>query len=222
MPPDDFHRLFCALLSHVRNLIRRGELSERGLARLMGYSQPHVHNVLAGVRRMNARFADDLLGGLGLTLQDLPPAAGGPALASQVAVPLCPGEISPNREFPRENGAAASILAPAAAVSSSTNCLAFRVGEDENSMWPMVCPGDTVVIDASLRGRRHPDVQAIHVLRFNGRGFVRRCSRLGDRLLILSDQEPSAGPPLTWISLENRKILDIVRGRIVWISRSLA
>src|SRR5690606_21302837 len=103
MPADDFHRLFSVLLGHVRNQIRRGELSERGLARLIGYSQPHVHNVLAGVRHMNARFADDLLGGLGLTLQDLTPTAGGPSPLSHVAVRLCSGEISPNREFPREN-----------------------------------------------------------------------------------------------------------------------
>jgi phage repressor protein C with HTH and peptisase S24 domain len=117
---------------------------------------------------------------------------------------------------------ATAILAPASAVSASAQCLAFRVGADENSMWPAVCPGDTIVVDPSLQSRRNPDVQAIYVLRFNGRGFVRRCSKVGDRLLILSDQEPSAGPPLTWVSLENRKILDIVRGRIVWIGRSLA
>src|SRR5690606_7783443 len=103
MPADDFHRLFDGLLDHVRELIRRGELSERGLARLIGYSQPHVHNVLAGVRYMNARFADDLLGGLGLTLEDLRSKVE-PSPLSHVPVRLCSGEISPNREFPKEKG----------------------------------------------------------------------------------------------------------------------
>ncbi|MDA0206706.1 MAG: XRE family transcriptional regulator [Acidobacteria bacterium] len=100
MPADDFHQLFDALLGHVRHLIRRGDIYERGLARLIGYSQPHVHNVLAGVRHMNVRFADDLLGGLGLSLKDLPPTPGPIAQLSHVAVPLCSGEISPNREYP--------------------------------------------------------------------------------------------------------------------------
>jgi hypothetical protein len=220
MPSDDFHQLFDALLRHVRELIRRGDLSERGLARLIGYSQPHVHNVLAGVRYMNARFADDLLGGLGLTLKDLSRPTGRPALLSHVPVPLCSGEISPNREYPSEKGVATAILAPAAALGAAGNCLAFRIGGDEHSMWPAVCPGDTVVVDPALRGRRHPDVQGIYVMRINGRGFIRRCRRVGDRLLVISDQEPS-GPPVGWISLENCKILDVVRGRIVWISRSL-
>lgn len=220
MPADDFHQLFDALLRLVRQRIRQGELSERGLARLIGYSQPHVHNVLAGVRHMNLRLADDLLGGLGLSLRDLMPSTGGPPPLSHVPVPLCSGEISPNREYPSEKGVATAILAPAAALSGSANCLAFRVGADENSMWPTVCPGDTIVVDPKLRGRRNPDVQAIYVMRIQGRGFVRRCRKVGDRLLILSDQEP-AGPPLTWVPLEDRKILDVVRGRIVWIGRSL-
>lgn len=220
MAADDFHQLFDALLRHVRQQISRGEVSERGLARLIGYSQPHVHNVLAGVRHMNLRFADDLLGGLGLSLQDLMPSSGGLAPLSHVPVPLCPGEISPNREYPKEKGVATAILAPAAAVSASANCLAFRVGADESSMWPIVCPGDTIVVDPALPGRRNPDVQAIYVMRINGRGFLRRCRKVGDRLLILSDQEP-VGPAVTWVSLENRKILDVVRGRIIWIGRSL-
>lgn len=222
MPADDFHQLCDALLRHVRSLIRRGDVSERGLARLIGYSQPHVHNILAGVRHMNIRFADDLLGGLGLSLKDLRLTASRTAPLSHVPVALCSGEISPNREYPSEKGAVTTILVRAAEVSGWAGCLAFRVGGDENSMWPAVCPGDTIVVDCSLPRRRQPDIQAIYVLRINGRGFVRRCRKVGDRLLIVSDQEPSAGPPMTWISLENRKILDVVRGRIVWIGRSLA
>ena len=222
MPSDDFHQLFDALLRHVRGLIRSGEISERGLARLIGYSQPHVHNILAGVRHMNLRFADDLLGGLGLSLRDLPISPGQPARLTHVPVPLCSGEVSPSREYPKEKSAATAILVRAAEVSAAVSCLAFRVGEDETSMRPAICPGDTIVADCSLDRRRRPDPLGIYILRIEGRGFVRRCRRVGDRLLILSDQEPSAGPPLTWISLEERKILDVVRGRIVWIGRSLA
>lgn len=196
MPADEFHRLFDALLDHVRGRISRGELSERGLARLISYSQPHVHNVLAGVRQMNARFADDLLSGLALSLEDLSLGAGTPPPLSHVPVPLCSGEISPNRDYPNEKGAASAILAPASALPASAHCFALRIGVDENSMWPAIWPGDTVVVDPSLRWRRRPDVESIYILRINGRGYVRRCHGLSDRLLIVSDQEPSAGQPL--------------------------
>jgi len=204
----------------VRTLVSRGEISERGLARLIGYSQPHVHNVLAGVRYMNVRFADDLLNGLGLSLSDLTSSTNRPALVNHVPVPLCSGEISPSREYPSEKSRAAAILVRTAEISEAATCLAFRVGQDENSMWPTVCPGATVVADQALSGRRSPDVQAVFVMRINGRGFIRPCRKVGDRLLILSDQEPS-GPPITWVSLENRKILDVVRGRVVWVGRRL-
>ena len=46
------------LLAYVRSQIRNGELTERGFARLIGISQPHVHNVLKGVRNLSPEFFD--------------------------------------------------------------------------------------------------------------------------------------------------------------------
>ena len=37
-----------ALTAVLRARVRNGELTERGLARLVGVSQPHIHNVLKG------------------------------------------------------------------------------------------------------------------------------------------------------------------------------
>jgi plasmid maintenance system antidote protein VapI len=41
------------LLAYVRDRIHNGELTERGFARMIGISQPHVHNVLKGVRNLS-------------------------------------------------------------------------------------------------------------------------------------------------------------------------
>ena len=38
------------LIENIRYRIRNGELTERGLARRTGISQPHLHNLLKGVR----------------------------------------------------------------------------------------------------------------------------------------------------------------------------
>ena len=46
------------LLAYVRSQIRNGELTERGFARLIGISQPHVHNVLKGVRNLSPNIFD--------------------------------------------------------------------------------------------------------------------------------------------------------------------
>ncbi len=55
----------------IRWRVRNGEISERGLARLAGLSQPHVHNVLKGVRVLSPESADRLLRALGLNAADL-------------------------------------------------------------------------------------------------------------------------------------------------------
>ena len=52
-----------------------GDFSERSLARFLGISQPHTHNVLKGVRPMTAELFDIMLKRLGLDVLDLYPRA---------------------------------------------------------------------------------------------------------------------------------------------------
>ncbi len=59
------------LLDALRARIRNGELTERGLARLTGVSQPHVHNVLKGTRILSLDLADRILVHLHLSVTDL-------------------------------------------------------------------------------------------------------------------------------------------------------
>jgi hypothetical protein len=61
------------LLMYVRSQIRNGELTERGFARLIGISQPHVHNVLKGVRNFSPKIFDLALKYFHLSLLDLAP-----------------------------------------------------------------------------------------------------------------------------------------------------
>jgi transcriptional regulator with XRE-family HTH domain len=61
------------LLAYVRNEIRNGELTERRLARLVGISQPHAHNVLKGVRTLSPQVFDLVLKYFHLSLLDLAP-----------------------------------------------------------------------------------------------------------------------------------------------------
>lgn len=67
----DFQTAQIRLVAHVRNLVRNGEVTERGLARLTGVSQPHIHNVLKGVRSLTPEIGDLLLSKLKLDLLDL-------------------------------------------------------------------------------------------------------------------------------------------------------
>ena len=61
------------LLEQLRHRIRNGELTERSLARLTGISQPHVHNVLKGIRTLSPELVDVILSHLRLSVLDLLP-----------------------------------------------------------------------------------------------------------------------------------------------------
>lgn len=49
------------LLEELRQRVRSGVATERGLARLTGISQPHLHNVLKGKRFLSMQKADEVL-----------------------------------------------------------------------------------------------------------------------------------------------------------------
>ena len=66
-----FSDLLDLMRKHLKRQIRNGELTERGLARCVGLSQSHMHNVLKGARILTADVADQILKGLQMTLLDL-------------------------------------------------------------------------------------------------------------------------------------------------------
>jgi len=67
----DFEELHRRLIGHLQRLVRSGEITERGLSRLTGVSQPHIHNVLKGKRLLSLSSADGILRQLHLDLLDL-------------------------------------------------------------------------------------------------------------------------------------------------------
>ena len=66
-----FAELQQRLLDHLRRRIQSGETTERGLARLAGVSQPHLHNVLKGRRVLSIEMADGILRNLEIGVFDL-------------------------------------------------------------------------------------------------------------------------------------------------------
>lgn len=73
--PFTFHSLQCRLLAFVNSRIRNGELSERALALRLGVSQPQLHNVLKGARKLQNWLADAFLAEFAISVLDLLTAA---------------------------------------------------------------------------------------------------------------------------------------------------
>ena len=68
MTLGDIQERFVAVL---RKRIRNGELTERSLARMVGVSQPHMHNVLHGRRSFSVETTDDIMRQLRMDIFDL-------------------------------------------------------------------------------------------------------------------------------------------------------
>jgi hypothetical protein len=66
-----FAEFHSRLVAHIRDRVRSGELTERGLARMTGISQPHIHNVLKGKKFFSPEVCDTILTELNLDLLDL-------------------------------------------------------------------------------------------------------------------------------------------------------
>jgi hypothetical protein len=71
VPRCDFGELGDRLCWYVRALVKAGDISERGLAREVGCSQAHLHNVLKGARSLSWTLGDAILRRFHLSLFDL-------------------------------------------------------------------------------------------------------------------------------------------------------
>jgi len=67
----DFEALLNRLCELLRLLVHNGAMTERGLARRVGLSQPHIHNVLQGRRILTSQTADLIMSALQISVWDL-------------------------------------------------------------------------------------------------------------------------------------------------------
>ena len=70
-PGMNFELLQLRLIAYVHDCVQSGEVTERGLARVTGISQSHLHNMLKGVRVLSPPMADLILRHLQITVVDL-------------------------------------------------------------------------------------------------------------------------------------------------------
>ncbi len=67
----NFRDLQDRLAENLRERVRSGDLTERGMARITQVSQPHIHNVLKGIRLLSTEMADQILYHLEIDVLDL-------------------------------------------------------------------------------------------------------------------------------------------------------
>jgi len=209
-----FEKLLDNLIFVLRERINNGELTERRLAKIVGMSQPHIHNVLKGVRLLTPDLSDRILKGIKLSISDL---IGGDANAA--GIPLLEEPVGPEQPYPRERYSGSYPVAPEIS-RGLMHPAVFRLARDRE-MEPELVEKDVVLVDRSPDVRRSPDERSLYLAVFSGSGLVRYIRRRGDALCMATCR--TRDHPELWqsTSLERRDILEVIRGRIVWIGRQM-
>lgn len=207
-----------------KHYVTTGRITERGLARLAGVSQPHMHNVLKGIRHLSPASADRILAALGFALADVLWWQPGDPEPRSVTIPIVRERVGPGNLA--DTGVLRGYMVlPRAVAGQVTDPVAARLSQDP--LLPAAFrTNDLVVID------RNPDFRDklaggwCWLVAERGGLRVRYLQQAGDGISVAGEAPPGkardweplaeAGPDGTGPITPGP-----IRGRIVWISREV-
>jgi hypothetical protein len=211
------------LLAYVRSQIRNGELTERGFARSVGISQPHVHNVLKGVRNLSPQFFDLALKYFHLSLLDLIPIAELEAyfrarrISQQFSeVPLLDHAIGPGMPWSTGLGSGRKFQLPFATAYAPANLVAASLIGDP-SMPSTIASFDIALLDISATHASVLVPDGVFVVE-RGNEAVLRYIRPGAQNYYLAS-DVTLDTPWDWerLPLSASELESAVKARVRWI-----
>jgi plasmid maintenance system antidote protein VapI len=212
------------LLQKLRMRMRNGELTERSLARLIGVSQPHVHNVLKGARILSPEIADVILRKLGMSLLDLIDAdeletamARRAARRTFTLVPLLEGPVGPGHKWPEKTAPGDGVWISVNSAHAPQNIAATRLAPDPE-MNATGGAGRIALLDLSEHARSTFDPNSYYGISHHNQSYLRKLRTTELALYMLTDGAENA--PDTWVRIEARSgVSDVVRGKVLLISQ---
>ena len=220
----NFREAQARLLSTLEDRIRNGDLTERGLARLTGISQPHVHNVLKGVRSLTPDIADLILNVLHCSLLDLCPK---PELQAQLEwglesrvvfdAPFLESAIGPNMTWPEGEWTRERYPMPMREPSQAVLVMSRLVRDDQ--MPALLENADVAALDVSEQARVQLTPEGVYAVDRSGEVLLRYL-RYG-ALCVYAAVEGSIDQPRNWqaIPVPASGIRSIVRAKVIWVGR---
>jgi transcriptional regulator with XRE-family HTH domain len=199
------------LIEAVRRRIRAGEITERALARKAGLSQPHLHNILKGVRALNPETGDQLLETVGLTITDLLDSDElrralflvGKNAEPAVEVPVLHCRIGPGLPWTDQPSPFERVRVPYLRVSRMQNPVVARLGEDP-AMAPLLAAGDLVLLDSSEVARGSDEPDALFAVESRGSVGIRWVRRGRGRIYLIA--VATLDFPLQWETSEHHAV----------------
>jgi hypothetical protein len=221
-----FADLHAAVVECLRARVKNGQLTERGLARMAGISQPHIHNVLKGTRTLSLDLSDQILYTLRLSILDLvdrevllghlQTAPGDPV--EQAYLPVLRGKIGPGHPWPAEVDGHERICISRTVVDRMHEPVLARLAADSR-MGGVFSEEDLALLDQSPRARSEITAGACYLIKRGNGGLVRRLRYLGRSLYVFSDDV--ADRPAGWerLRVEDHQLTYFVRAKVTLVAR---
>jgi len=215
-----FNDLQCALLGYLRLRVFNGEFTERQLARIVGVSQPHIHNVLKGNRFFSIDLSDRVLRVLGITVLNLVDPLQVESWVRQhpaddrssTYLRVLDGLLGPGQPWPTRVSGSLPFPIRSSELVKLGYPVAARLADDPN-MHPVFSAGDWVTLDQSIPVRRHPDEDSFYLLKLRDEPLIRRIRSLERVRYIVT--EASAHNPGAWERVDpGMNLLSLIRARV--------
>jgi hypothetical protein len=190
----NFEDLQRRLVEELRWRVNNGEVTERGLARYVGISQPHIHKVLKGSKILSTKYCDRILSALSLSLFDLAEPFDAEEWLRQrrrgrcdaVTLRVLAGRLGPGEPWPEATAGRASFALHPDDVAGFRHPVAAQLAADPR-MKDAIYDADWVVLDQNPDVRRQVEPDALYLIRQNGAALVRRVALAAGKAYIVAE-----------------------------------
>lgn len=219
----NFVEIRCRLLEHLRDRIRNGEITERRLAALAGISQPHIHNVLKGVRNLSPELIDLVFKCLNCSVLDLCSLEELTQPLQRLCVfpeptfdlPFVSSVVGRGRPWDGTVDFKHRQAVPCALRGLGQNLVLARLSEDSD-MRNSLLGNNIAVLNLAESEEYRPDT--VYVVD-RGPDAVLRYIRPGLAALYLAS-DANLEDPARWEALSTRSALvPVVRARVCWLGK---
>jgi hypothetical protein len=213
------------LLTYVRDRIHNGELTERGFARLIGMSQPHVHNVLKGVRNLSIGTSDSILNIFHMSILDLASLEdledhlrSRRPVEPAFEVPFLDTPIGPGIPWPARIDRRRHSPAPFPSGTVLPGLMLARLARDPQ-MTVTLAGYDTALLDTSERERSKLSPEGLYAVERNGE-VVLRYLRPGARsYYLVTDAELENPNRWEHLRISLKDLSGLIKARVLWLGR---
>ena len=213
------------LLAYVRERIHNGEFTERGLARSIGISQPHAHNVLKGARKLSPKIHDSLLRLLHMTLVDLASIEEleanlikRQAQRRERSLPFLAGPLGAQSPWPPTINQSDRYPLTFAATTITEALVMARLARDV-AMRTTLGDGDIAMLNTSFRARSEITPNGLYVLEINDETLLRYVRFGSTDVYLVADAVMNV--PLSWqrLRMTPSALIGNVRARVIWLGK---